>query len=258
MTDASWAERSAWLRAVQVRFPYLRPAKFAVLNAATRMLGRPMIPEFRLLARLGPVGLALDIGANWGQSLEALKRTVRPREIVCFEPAGYLASRLRRRFAHDPSVRIEAVALGDAEGSFKLHTPHYRKYVFDGLASLDPDEAMHWLGPRRLKGFDPRKLTLHSETVPVRRLDDYALSPEVVKIDVQGAELAVVRGGIETFRRMRPACVIETPGEELVALLGSLGLHAYRFDGASLRPDNWASGPDVLFLSDEHRRIIGL
>jgi FkbM family methyltransferase len=211
-----------------------------------------------LLARLGPVGHALDIGANWGQSAYALKRTVHPEKITCFEPSSYLSRRLKRRFAHDKSVQIESVALGRSEGSFELHTPHYGEYVFDGLASLDLNEAKHWLSPERLSGFDPAKLTVHSETVSVRTLDDYELSPEVVKIDVQGAELAVVEGGIKTFRRMRPACVIETPGAELVGLLASMGLTAYHFDGRHLRPDNWMNVPDVVFLTNEHRRALDL
>jgi len=258
MVNASWAERSAWLRAAQVRFPYVRPAKFALSNAATRFLGWPMIPEYRLLARLGPIGLSLDVGANWGQSLQAMKRTILAKKFVCFEPARYLASRLKRRFDNDPSVQIEAVALGAADGRFELFTPHYRNYVFDGLASLDPDKARNWLSPRRLRGFDPRNLTLHSETVPVRKLDDYGLSPEIVKIDAQGGELDVVRGGIGTFERMRPACLIERPGEELVRLLGSLGLEAYHFDGTALHRDRWAKVPDVLFLNEDHVRKIGL
>ena len=252
------ARRMALLRSVQSHFPFVRAAKFEAYNFATRMFGLHMIPEFRVLSGLAPVGLALDIGANWGQSLCAIQRTARPREVVCFEPSSFLSSRLQRRHAGDPAVRIEACALSDSEGTFELHTPRYRNYVYDGLASLDRAEAEEWLSPRRLKGFDPALQSVLSETVAVRQLDDYGFSPDVVKIDVQGAELAVVKGGIETFRRCRPACIIETPGEELVALLADLGLKAYHFDGQKLSTHDWAKFPNVVFLTDQHRERIGL
>lgn len=252
------ARRMAWLRSVQSHFPFVRAAKFEAYNLATRWFGMHMIPEFRVLSGLAPVGLALDIGANWGQSLCAIRKTARPREVVCFEPSSYLSSRLKRRYAADPAVRIEACALSDSDGSFELYTPRYRNYVYDGLASLDRAEAEEWLNPRRLKGFDPALQSVMHETVKVRRLDDFGLSPDVVKIDVQGAELAVVRGEIETFTRCRPACIIETPGEELVALLAGLGLKAYHFDGQKLSTHDWARFPNVVFLTDAHRERIGL
>jgi hypothetical protein len=68
--------------------------KFAFYNLATQMLGRPMEMDFRLLTRMVPVGLTLDVGGNWGQSIYALQRTVRRKRIVSLEPNPLLAARL--------------------------------------------------------------------------------------------------------------------------------------------------------------------
>ncbi len=93
---------------------------------------------------------------------------------------------------------------------------------------------MSFLDEKWLARFDRGKLSCRSFDVTVRRLDEFDLAPEVVKIDVQGLELAVVRGGFETFRRCRPITIIEMPPPELIALLATLDLHAYYYDGKRL------------------------
>lgn len=240
------------LRAAQSWFPFARSAKFAAYNVLTRRFGWHVEPEFRLLARLRRVGTAVDVGANWGQSLFALRRYAAPSDVVCFEPNPALADRLRRATAGDDRVRVEAVALGREPGRFDLHIPRYRRFVYDGLASLDAAEAGQWLDERRVARFDPAKLHVERVEVEVRTLDGYGLQPDVVKIDVQGLEHAVVSGGLETFRRCRPLTIVESPSAELVALLDGLGLAAYRWTGSALvRGDT--SGLNTLFLTDERR-----
>lgn len=209
-----------------------------------------------MLSRLGRVKLAIDVGGNWGQSIWALKRTARPERIASFEPDADLARRLERQFAHDSTVAIERFALSDRDGSFKLYTPRYRNFVYDGLASLDYAEAEGWLRDR-MAGFDRRLLTVVEQSVPVRTLDSFELSPEVIKIDVQGAEYKVVLGGIETFSRADPVAIIEAPSAELVGLLASIGMHAYRYAEGRLH-DDWQGSTNVVFVSTTRRRQLAL
>lgn len=243
----------ALLRSVQAHFPWIPAVKFGVRNQLTRHLGRSIDPDFQLLADLPQPGTILDIGGNWGQSIHAFQRLARPQRIVSFEPSPYLAGRLRRAFANDPSVRIEPFALGASEGRFTLYTPVYRSYVWDGLASTLENEARGWLNADRLTGFDPNLLTLKTDEVQVRTLDSFALDADVVKIDVQGAETAVVQGGLETFRRNRPVSLIEDPKQELVDLLGGVGLIPYRLIGKRLVKGD-LGGKNTIFLSEERLR----
>lgn len=71
--------------------------------------------------------------------------------------------------------------------------------------------------------------------IPLRRLDDFALPvADLVKIDVEGFELPVVQGAVETIARCRPLIVVEQKGNdaknfggrrgEAAAFLHSLGL----------------------------------
>ncbi len=246
-----------WIRSTQSRFPWLRAAKFEAYNAGTRAFGWRVEPEFKLLAAMAPAGLALDIGGNWGQSIWALTRYAKPARVVSFEPNAYLAARLQRRFETVTGVMIEACGLSDREGQFDLYTPRYRNFIYDGLASLNRDEAAHWLNPQRMAGFDAQLLHVDSQTVATRTLDSFGYRPDIVKIDVQGHEAAVVAGGIETFAEAQPVSIIEAPDDALVARFAGIGMTAYRVANGRLERD-WRGNDNVLFLSDRRRAALGL
>lgn len=245
-----------FLRSAQTHFPGIRAAKFGAYNFGTQHFGWRVPPEFALLKRFGPVRLALDIGGNWGQSIHALKQCAAPGRIVSFEPNQELATRLQTRFANDETVEVRAHALGDNCGEFALFVPRYRNYVYDGLASLKRQEALEWLNADRMMGFDESKLTVDRQDVPVRCLDEFDYAPCVVKIDVQGAEELVVRGGCEMFQTHRPFTIVEAPSESLVQLMQEFGLSPYGCENGELTPD-YADKSDVVFATDAHcERII--
>ncbi len=51
--------------------------------------------------------------------------------------------------------------------------------------------------------------------IPLRTLDSFGLGDvDLIKIDVEGMELAVVQGAVETIRRCKPLLVIEQKGKE--------------------------------------------
>ncbi|WP_380875273.1 hypothetical protein ACFB49_04000 [Sphingomonas sp. DBB INV C78] len=245
------------LRTLQCHVPAIRPLKFASYNLGTRVLGWPMEEDFRLLARMAPVGLALDIGGNWGQSIYALQRTARPAKIVSFEPNPVLSARLTRVFAADTSVEIKPVGLADQEGAFRLYIPAYRGFIFDGLASLNYDAAAEWLNPHRIYGFDRKRLTVSEHEVGVKTLDEFGFRPDVVKIDVQGLELAVIRGGKETLAASKPVVIVETPPPDVVAALGEFGLMPYRYHGDRLIAGD-TSGLNTVFIHPEREAALGI
>jgi FkbM family methyltransferase len=209
-----------------------------------------MDSDFLALAKLGPVRLALDIGGNWGQSIYALQRCCKPSKIISFEPNCELAGRLRKVFAADPAVEIRWQALADQAGEMPLYVPRYGNYIYDGLASIDEHEARSWLNADRMVWFDPAMVHVDHSMVPVVTLDSLALAPDVVKIDVQGAEEMVVRGGMETFTKHCPASIIEAPSPALTGLLGDIGMNPYWFDGHQLREHD-GRWKNTLFLTDE-------
>jgi FkbM family methyltransferase len=153
-------------------------------------------PELRLLPYLcDSRKTSLDIGAAGGLYMAHLLRL--SAYCIAFEPRPAEADRLRSvlaRAAHHASV--ESVALSDLTGETKLRTP-----IEDpGRSTIEASNLLE----------DEDGGCLNEVTVPVRRLDDYALdNVGFAKIDVEGHELAVLKGGEHTVRRHRPSLLIE-------------------------------------------------
>ena len=119
-------------------------------QAACRLLRRPCETEFRALPLLvEPGSHCIDVGANRGQSIEALHLYGQTR-ITALEPQATLAERLTRRFR---SVRVIQAGAGERHEELTLHTPVYNGYAFDGLASVQSDGLDDWLR-RSLWRFD--------------------------------------------------------------------------------------------------------
>ena len=108
------------------------------------------------------------------------------------------SKRLQRRC---PSLflyrfQLETVALSDVRGEAVLRVLQ----MDGGRSTIELDNALE-----NSDGSERYEIT-----VPARRLDDYGLaSVGFIKIDVEGHELAVLRGGSATIQRCRPMMLIE-------------------------------------------------
>lgn len=244
------------LRNLQTLAPWVRPLKFNLYNMATRRLGWRIDPDFNILKHLPPVKLAIDIGGNWGQSIETMRRLQPGARIVSFEPNPVLSQRLQKAFAGSADVTIKSCALSAEAGQMRLHVPSYRKFVYDGLASLDYDEAYGWLNEGRLAGFDPALLSVSSYDVEVARLDDFALAPDFIKIDVQGHELSVLLGAIETLKH-QPVVMLEDARPEIVQFMAKFGAKPYALVGERL-VENKIDTTNTIFMTSEQAKATGL
>jgi FkbM family methyltransferase len=157
-------------------------------------------PEIHLLSNFVTPGTAVvDIGAHSGAYSAVLARLVGRRgRVICIEPLPDLAKRLRRggKQLRLP-LHVEQCALAAENGESDLHIPVVGDRVQRGFASLHPHGAERYIDIR----------------VPLRRLDDVVADElrqiTFIKIDVEGAELDVLRGAMTTLRRYRPALLIE-------------------------------------------------
>ena len=188
-------------------------------------------PELRLLAQLcSPETWSVDIGANNGVYSWHMARL--SAGVVAFEPQRDHADLLARAFG--TRVRVERVALSDASGSAVLRVPTERHQ--DGRATI---EAQNTLADHEVR----------SHEVPCRCLDSYGLPPVgLIKIDVEGHELAVLRGAKAILARDRPHLLVEAEDRHrphafrtLCAHLDTFGYHPMNFRAGQLSP----AGPEA-------------
>lgn len=137
---------------------------------------------------LAGLGLAtvIDVGANRGQ-FSLLARSLFPEAAIhCFEPHPEARNTLTEVFASDTRLQIQSVALSDSAGEVVLHVTR----DLDSSSLLRPlaGQSAHFPGTEESGELE----------VTAARLDDCldggVERPALLKLDVQGHELAVLRG----------------------------------------------------------------
>jgi FkbM family methyltransferase len=162
-----------------------------------RRLGNSTLRVLETVVRRGDH--VVDVGANWGYYTWQLIRLVGPRgRVDIVEPNPEMLRYLRGIRGGRPNVTIHPLALSDQAGKAELHIPLLDGHQFSELGSMAV--------PRERAGIAHRTIAVRRE-----RLDTLLGSADVdfVKCDVEGHELAVLRGAEAVLRRSRPALLIE-------------------------------------------------
>jgi FkbM family methyltransferase len=228
---------SALIAAAYVEVQRTTGRKPSLSSRINRVLQRPVEPDFAALRHFRPPAgtCYIDIGANRGETIASARLFLAAVPIVAFEPNPVLHPIIEARNCGDLALSLERVGLSDKPGSFDLHVPYYKGVPFDGLASFRREEAATWLNRDRLVGFNPKHQEIRTFTCNVSTLDAFALKPSFIKIDVQGLEPAVIRGGLATITAHLPAVLMENndPARDAVDLL-TLGYRAYTWQSDRL------------------------
>jgi FkbM family methyltransferase len=171
----------------------------------------------------------VDVGANKGAYLYWMRRAVGPRgEVYAFEPQPGLARYLesaRAGMGWD-NVSIREVALSDSAGRRALHVPGREN---SPGASLEAGV-----------GGNAREVDVDT----LDRQLEGAGAIRLVKVDVEGHELAVFRGAARTLAAHHPALLFESEmrhlagrsPHEVFAFLRTLGYRGAFFSPRGLRP----------------------
>jgi len=152
-------------------------------------------PYVRLIASLAdPTRLAIDVGAHLGDYTFFMRR--HSAGCIAFECNPELAKHLRRRFGQSVDIRPDAVS--DTEGMAELRIPQSDAGTGLGRATIE--------ARNQLSGFSDFNLV----TVHTVRLDDVIDRPVgLIKVDVEGHEMAVLRGATRILKLDRPNLILE-------------------------------------------------
>jgi len=176
--------------------------------------------QLALVAHLRPGATFYDVGASAGFFTVLGARLVGPDgHVVACEPLPANAAVVREQVAQNgfgDRVAVEEVALSRAEGEARFLVPTHGS----GRVLLDVMEVM-----------DVMEVTPTSITVRLATLDalaDRYGPPDVVKMDVEGAEADVLAGAGRVLATRRPVLLIELHGDEQPALVKQvLDRHGY-------------------------------
>lgn len=174
---------------------------------------------YRALAGVLPPGggILWDVGAHMGFHTLGFATIVGPAgRVVGFEPNPANRVRLRQNLERnaDLAARVEILpcALSDRNGestfvvSPDIDTGASSMSFLDGTTpAVDPGLSGAW-----------DRIVVPLRTVDALLRDRGAPAPDAIKIDVEGAELLVLRGAADTLRSVRPTLVVEAHSARLL------------------------------------------
>lgn len=142
-----------------------------------------------------------DVGANIGQSI-ALFRKAFPQGIIhSFEPNPETFATLRQNWGHDQAVSLHSLALNSTAGA----VPFFVTNVSEASSLLLPHPKLVRLSSGNK--YDSRKIEVEGVTLDRFCLEKGVATIDVLKLDVQGSELEVLKGAERLL------------GQEAIALL---------------------------------------
>jgi FkbM family methyltransferase len=171
-----------------------RPELVAAVDAGARQAQYEAIGIRAVLAATLRVDATyVDVGTNRGQVLEEAVRVAPAGRHLAFEPIPALAAQLASAF---PGVECRQLAMGASTGVAEFC--HFTQ--MDG-----------WSGLRRSpRVSDERGRPQYiSVTVSTLELELADVTPSVIKIDVEGAELEVLEGGRAVLAEAQPIVIFE-------------------------------------------------
>jgi len=146
----------------------------------------------------------VDIGADTGTTCHPFIREF--EAIHAWEPNPVSYALLTQT----PGAHYHAEALSNSAGTARLIIPKHTHRPEHG--SIDATRQHSW-----------DVTDTEQYTVETRTLDSYALqSVDLIKIDVEQHERAVIQGAMATIERCRPVIMIENKRGENLAIIGDL------------------------------------
>lgn len=153
---------------------------------------------------------ALDIGAHVGLWSRVLAYYF--QQVIAFEPVPEHVACFHDNLADLKNVELHQIALGAVAGPVKIE--------------ITPENSGNAHIGKGANGI----------TVPLERLDDLGLPPSIdfIKIDVEGFEEAVIRGGEQLIRKQQPVMVVEQK-------LGNAEKQGFKTGGAIILLESWGA-----------------
>lgn len=217
--------RTMFNETIPSRFgPMLLNSNDLYISAGIRETGAWSPEEIDLLARLvAPGQTVLDVGANMGSHTLAFCNFVGPTGWVhAFEPQRIMYQAMVATVAMNcwANAHCHMKLVGAEEGSMRLPSISYERPSNFGMLSMTPGRGR----ANTLTYLDDEA----GEVVEMITLDSLKLPAcHLIKIDVEGMEIDVLRGATETIKAHRPLiymeCQHDTEGEASLRLLKSLG-----------------------------------
>ena len=148
----------------------------------------------------------IDIGAHLGESIKNFKKYNKNYKINSYEPNPELFKIINNNFKNDKKIVIKNFAIADVKISHlyipTLYSFHMRLWASYKINALK--NRWEKFTSIKFKNVQIKKIKVYS-----KKLDEFRLKTNLIKIDTEGSELEVVRSGLKTIKKDLPILIIE-------------------------------------------------
>lgn len=197
-----------------------------------------LIPYF-----LAPNSIFFDIGSNIGSYILVASKSIVPSQIYAFEPIPELNKRLKVLF---PETHVHLLAISNANTTTQFKIPKINHTHFLTRGTLNTNFVEE--NEQSFKIIDVQTITLDHfcNEQKVQHID-------LIKIDVEGHEYAVIKGALKTFEAFKPILIIEIEQRhhteniaDIMSHIKQLGYSCCYFDHLSFSIKELAIDPKYL------------
>lgn len=192
-----------------------------------------------------PGDVCMDVGANMGSlSLALAKQTGPTGKVYAFEPGPTLAARFRKNVSLNPK---------------------FKKVIFLSEIGLSDKPGRLFYNEDAQNRGNGGLLGTSGQSVEVMTVDEFARRTclkrlNFVKIDVEGMEVEVLKGGLETWKQLQPILFFETIREfevhlkkpiffKIETMLKGIGYVLYKYvEGQFVETTSAAFGHDTIAM----------
>jgi FkbM family methyltransferase len=179
-----------------------------------------------LIKNLGHHDVFYDVGANFG--FYTYLATDLCKETHAFEPMPWLASVIRGNVRKNDTVAVNAAALSDKSGTIDFYITDSTMVSTINASVVELYSSLH-------------THTFKKISVPTMTLDDYVAmhaKPTFIKIDAEGAEEQIIKGGPDFLSSSTPVIAMEIWGKgnkwelsmSAAERLRGMGYQSYQLD----------------------------
>ncbi len=140
------------------------------------------------------VSCCIDIGAHKGEVLDIMLKYAPQGKHHAFEPIPAMYETLIRKYAGNRNCLVHSCALSNTKGTTTFN------YVIS-----NPSYSV--LIKRKYDRPNEEDTTIEVETELLDNILPADYRPELIKIDVEGGELLVLEGAIETLKKHKPVVI---------------------------------------------------
>lgn len=170
-------------------------------KVSTLPVGTNLFIDIHKRIGYGPLKTIFDVGANTGQTWEYFRKEEKKAKIYCFEPIGDTYEVLNKNTVKDNKCICERIALGDNSGEKKIRIFGNESSELNSLK----EDVMN-------SDKDAQTEIILEETLDNYCMKDDISSIDLLKIDTEGYEINVLKGGLRMLKEKKVSFIYAEVG----------------------------------------------